>query len=189
MTRKMSRYMILLLSTAIVLGGCQAGKTTDSDSAAAGSPAGAEQEYHAAGDTPGEHDHLHHASGDLREVTASIEELPTFLDGAVSEMRTIYALAAQVSDVLEYMPCYCGCGDSAGHQSNLNCFIHEIREDGSVEWDDHGTRCGVCLDIAVESALMRSDGMHLSDIRAAIDEKYKTGYAAPTRTPLPPAES
>lgn len=87
--------------------------------------------------------------------------------------------------LLNSMPCYCGCGDSAGHQSNLNCFVAEIEEDGAVVWDDHGTRCGVCLHIAVEASKLKREGMSDIDIRNAIDEKYEEGYAEPTPTPMP----
>ena len=83
------------------------------------------------------------------------------------------------------MPCYCGCGDAAGHESNLNCFIAEVREDGSILWDDHGTRCQVCVDIAVESVKLYQDGKTIKEIRHIIDEKYKEGYAKPTPTKMP----
>lgn len=172
------QFAILLLSIGLMLSGCS-GKSA--------------QEQVADGQaTESTHEHGHQtqlSNGDIQESTASIDELPAFLKSQTSELQTIYALSAQVSDVLKYIPCYCGCGDSAGHESNLNCFIDEIHEDGTVVWDDHGTRCGVCLDIAVESAKMSSEGMKLTDIRAAIDEKYSTGYAKPTPTPMPPVEN
>lgn len=172
------RFVILLLSAGLMLSGCS-GKSAQ-EQVAGGQAAEAAHEH-------GHQTQL--SNGDIQEATSSIDELPTFLKNQTSELQTIYALSAQVSDVLKYIPCYCGCGESAGHESNLNCFIDEIQEDGTVVWDDHGTRCGVCLDIAVESAKMSSEGMSLTDIRTAIDEKYSTGYAKPTPTPMPPVES
>lgn len=133
-----------------------------------------------------EHSTTHQASnGDLRETTSSLETLPSFLDGQQEVIRNAYLVASLSTEVLEWIPCYCGCGESAGHQSNKNCFIYEVNEDGSVVWDDHGTRCGVCLQIAVESAVMKKEGRSLKEIRQAIDEKYNEGYAAPTPTPMP----
>ena len=41
-------------------------------------------------------------------------------------------------------------------------------------WDDHGTRCGVCLEIAAQSILDLRDGMSIKDIRTKVDEKYKS---------------
>lgn len=171
-----SKFVILMLSAGLLLSGCGAEK--------AESPANTKPET----GMEAAHDHgsqTQLVNGDIQEMTASAKDLPTFLDGKSDELRTIYALAAQVKDVLPWIPCYCGCGESAGHESNLNCFIDEVKEDGSVVWDDHGTRCGVCLEIAVESAKMKSEGKSLTEIRNTIDDKYKTGYAKPTPTPMP----
>lgn len=146
------------------------------------SPAGKEGAEHA-GQASGEHERLM-KNGDLRQTTASVDDLPPFLNDKQKEMRQIYQLAATNSELLQYIPCYCGCGEVAGHQSNLNCFVAS-KEEGKIEWDDHGTRCGVCLDIAVEASLMLRDGKSVKDIRQAIDTKYKEGYAEPTPTPHP----
>ncbi|WP_028551812.1 PCYCGC motif-containing (lipo)protein [Paenibacillus sp. UNC451MF] len=130
--------------------------------------------------------HQQHApNGDLQETTSGITKLPTFLDKQRPEIKQAYQVAASVSDLLQWIPCYCGCGESAGHTSNKNCFIKEIKQDGSVVWDDHGTRCGVCLEIAVTSARMKQDGKSAKEIRSYIDQKYQKGYAKPTDTPKP----
>ncbi|MGO4542641.1 PCYCGC motif-containing (lipo)protein [Paenibacillus sp. 2TAB19] len=134
------------------------------------------------------HEEQHHtASGDLQEQTASLAEFPSFLVEASPTIRTAYAVAASLTDTLPYIPCYCGCGESAGHRSNHNCFIAEIKEDGTVVWDDHGTRCGVCMEIAVKTAAMKESGIELERIRQIIDDTYKEGYAKPTLTELPPS--
>jgi hypothetical protein len=131
----------------------------------------------------GEQQHV--PNGDLQEVTASAAILPSFLDDKSEDMRLVYQMAGTATDIIEWMPCYCGCGESADHGSNLNCFIDEVREDGSVVWDDHGTRCQVCLDIAVQSVKMTQEGKSLKEIREFIDESYKEGFAEPTDTPMP----
>ena len=124
-------------------------------------------------------------NGDIQERTASIHVLPSFLDQKDPQLRQIYQLAASHADLLQWMPCYCGCGESAGHTSNQNCFIKEVAPDGSVVWDDHGTRCNVCLETAVYSVKLKQEGKTAQEIRALIDSKYEKGYAAPTPTPLP----
>ncbi|WP_166239075.1 PCYCGC motif-containing (lipo)protein [Paenibacillus turpanensis] len=132
------------------------------------------------------HSHTEHAAnGDLRETTASAKTLPAFLDTQRSEIRSVYEVAAMYADVLEYVPCYCGCGESAGHKSNLECFIHERKPDGSIVWDDHGTRCGICLQIAVDAAKMSKQGQSAKQIRDAIDQKYGQNGVKPTPTPMP----
>jgi hypothetical protein len=122
-------------------------------------------------------------SGDLREETSSVATLPSFLGGKPENMQTIYIAAAKHPHVLNYIPCYCGCGESAGHKSSLNCFVNELKEDGSIVWDDHGTRCGVCLEIAAKSVIEYSKGKSIKEIRNLIDEAYKEGYGKPTPTP------
>lgn len=130
-------------------------------------------------------EHDSHANHDIQEKTASIQALPTFLDKQPDQVRLAYQIAGLSTDLLQWIPCYCGCGESAGHKSNMNCFVQQINPDGSVVWDDHGTRCGVCLNIAVESARMLKDGKSAKEIRDMIDLNYKTGYAKPTPTPKP----
>jgi len=131
------------------------------------------------------HEEHAHASGDIQEETASADVLPSFLNNKSEDIRLVYQIAGQSTEILEWMPCYCGCGESVGHKSNLNCFIKEKREDGTIVWDDHGTRCLVCLEIAVQSAKMHKDGMDLKEIRQKIDDTYKEGYANPTPTDMP----
>ena len=127
--------------------------------------------------------HSEHVSGDIREETASNEVLPEFLRDKSEDMQVIYVNAAQNKELLEKIPCYCGCGESAGHKNNYDCFIHENKEDGRVVWDDHGTKCGVCLEIAAQSVSDLKAGKSIKQIRQSIDEKYKSGYAKPTPTP------
>ncbi|NMH70415.1 hypothetical protein HF072_16665 [Bacillus sp. RO3] len=123
-------------------------------------------------------------NGDIREETASADILPSFLDEKDETMKLIYSSAAQNPELLQYIPCYCGCGDSAGHESSMNCFVHEIKEE-KVVWDDHGTRCQVCLEIAAESIVKYKNGESINHIREYIDERYQEGYAKPTPTPMP----
>ena len=127
----------------------------------------------------------HTTTSDLQEKTASASTLPRFLDKQPEEVRLVYQAAGTAAELLQWMPCYCGCGDSAGHKSNLNCFIQQVQPDGAVVWDDHGTRCGVCLQIAVKAIRMKQDGKSVKEIRQTIDQTYKQGFAKPTPTPMP----
>ena len=125
--------------------------------------------------------------GDIREKTDSIATLPNFLSNHSESIVTIYQAAANYEHVLEYIPCYCGCGTSVGHRNSYECFVHENNEDGSIVWDDHGTRCGVCLETAALSINEYNNGTPLLEIREMIDNMYKEGFAKPTNTPMPPA--
>lgn len=159
------KYLYTLLATVFLLGACSSNEEPATK----------------------EHDEEEHTlvSGDIQETTTGVDVLPSFLDNQPENIRLTYQVAGQATDILQWMPCYCGCGESVGHGSNLNCFIQEMNDDGSVVWDDHGTRCIVCLEIALQSAKMFKDGMELKDIRNAIDEMYKEGYAQPTKTDMP----
>ena len=126
-------------------------------------------------------------NGDLQEETASLSDMPAFLNEESETVQLAYTAAAKLKDTLQYIPCYCGCGASAGHKSNLDCFIAGVREDGAVIWDDHGTGCGVCQQIALQAAKMKQEGHSDLEIRQFVDSTYGEGYAAPTDTPMPNA--
>lgn len=122
--------------------------------------------------------------GDLQEVTSSKETLPSFLDEHSKEMKIIYRAVAENQELLEHIPCYCGCGRSVNHSHNYHCFIYENKEDGSVVWNDHATRCQVCLDIAADSIVEYKNGKTVAEVRELIEEKYDgQGYPEPTHTP------
>ncbi len=38
------------------------------------------------------------------------------------EVSRTYQVAKDIPEVLENMPCYCGCYGSSGHRNNLDCF-------------------------------------------------------------------
>jgi Protein of unknown function with PCYCGC motif len=134
----------------------------------------------------GESGHTQHApNGDLQETTASVDILPKFLDDLDPVIIESYKVAGANRELLKSMPCYCGCGESAGHMHNGNCFIKEELADGSIVWDDHGTRCGVCMEIAVVASKLKEAGKTNLEIRQYIDSAYKEGYGTPTPTPMP----
>ena len=59
--------------------------------------------------------------------------------GPADLMRQAYVFAARNPDVLDYVPCYCGCGQTDGHVGNTDCFVESRAPNGAVtEWDVHG---------------------------------------------------
>ena len=77
------------------------------------------------------------------------------------EVQQAYQAARDVPDVLEHMPCYCGCFANSGHRNNLDCFK-----------DNHGVTCALCRTIAIESKAMNQQGLPVEQINIAINEKY-----------------
>lgn len=131
-------------------------------------------------------DHANHtsaSSGDIREETRSVGVLPKFLNDKPEDMQNLYKAAAMNKELLENIPCYCGCGESVGHKSNYDCFVYKYKKDNSIVWDDHGTNCNVCLEIAAKSISKFKEGKSSNEVRKMIDEEYKEGYAKPTPTP------
>jgi hypothetical protein len=48
-----------------------------------------------------------------------------------------YQFAVEHPEVLNYMPCYCGCYEEDGHTSNTNCFVDHV-EDTTATLDTMG---------------------------------------------------
>jgi len=62
--------------------------------------------------------------------------LPDFVRDAPPQIKEAYRFAIANPDVLSAFPCYCGCG-SMGHENNLDCYVKEVRPDGSIEFENH----------------------------------------------------
>lgn len=171
-------YKYLLLSIILLLGACSSEQGNQNN-----------HEQHHTKETHHNNEHHHnnaqHTYGDIQETTANKDILPSFLDGQDEKIVQTYKIVGNYADILEHMPCYCGCGETVGHRSNANCFIKERHTDGSITWDDHGTRCVVCIEIALYTAHLTNEGKTLKEIRETIDNFYKEGYMAPTDTPMP----
>ncbi len=59
---------------------------------------------------------------------------PDQLTGAPAEVQEAYRFAIANPDTMKWFPCFCGCGEQ-GHRSNLDCYLREYRDDGSVVLD------------------------------------------------------
>jgi len=56
---------------------------------------------------------------------------------APQPVREAYAWAVENERTLRYIPCYCGCGLSAGHRDNFDCYVAQVRTGGWVVLDAH----------------------------------------------------
>lgn len=94
-----------------------------------------------------------------------------------------YRYAMEHPLVLQWMPCYCGCG-AMGHGSNLDCYF-EPSATGSIVFEEHASYCGVCVDITLRTKQLATSGTSLAGIRGAIDAEFGgVGPGTDTETPL-----
>ena len=75
--------------------------------------------------------------------------------------QAAYQVAKDMPEVLEQLPCFCGCMTSFGHKNNLFCFR-----------DRHGEGCTICQDIALDARKMHDEGMSIAQIQDNIKAKY-----------------
>ena len=60
--------------------------------------------------------------------------LPVNIRQAPTNVRDAYRFAIANREILGQIPCYCGCGTER-HKSNADCYIKDVRPDGSIVFD------------------------------------------------------
>ena len=113
--------------------------------------------------------------------------MPNISPRPIEVITAAYAFAARNPDVLEYVPCFCGC-ETFGHTGNASCFVKERAANGVVrEWEPHGMGCIVCIDVARTAEQLYASGASIQDIRTAVEAQYETSPRM-TPTPAPPTD-
>jgi hypothetical protein len=110
--------------------------------------------------------------------------LPGYVTAAGDQATLAYQFALERPDVMLWMPCYCGCGGHSGHRNARDCFVEATSSSGDIRFDEHGSTCDVCVDIALLARQMSLAGQPLSEIRAAVDQEF-SDIGPGTDTPLP----
>jgi len=176
-----------LLILVVALGGATAGCSSSQDPAMAGGhasmtaePAGDGATGSAAVVPMGD---MHMPTAD--EVTATWKARPDYVKALPAEWQGAYAFALARPDVLQWLPCYCGCA-AMDHRSNLDCFFQRREITGNYQYEEHASFCDICVKTANLAQKMLQEGSTMIAVRAAVDVTF--GGAAPgTDTPLPPA--
>lgn len=100
-------------------------------------------------------------------------------------VQQVYEFAARHPEVLQYVPCYCGC-ERLSHNGNHDCFVKARKANGTVtEWEPHGIGCAICLDVGRDAMTLFNSGAAVPQIRAAIERKYASHFPSSTPTPKP----
>ena len=72
-------------------------------------------------------------SGSLPPLPPPQYQLPRPLE----VVQAVYDFAGRRPDVLQYVPCFCGC-QASGHVGNDDCFVSSRDGSGKPTWDLHG---------------------------------------------------
>ena len=116
--------------------------------------------------------------GSSQNSTATNQlKLPSF---AYKDAMTLkgYTYATLHPDILEQIPCYCGCGGhgSAASDGKPHRFLRDCYINDNWQYDDHASNCDTCLAIASKVQDYLAAGKTLKEARALIDQEYQGKY-------------
>jgi hypothetical protein len=117
-------------------------------------------------------------SGSSQNSTATNQlKLPSF---AYKDAMTLkgYTYATQHPDILEQIPCYCGCGGhgSVASEGKPHRFLRDCYINDNWQYDDHASNCDTCLAIASKVQDYLAAGKTLKEARTLIDQEYQGKY-------------
>jgi hypothetical protein len=110
-------------------------------------------------------------SGEHSLDMADLAAMPMEVQSAPVAVQQAYQFAVANPDVLQHIPCYCGCG-AMGHTSNYDCYVAGTNADGSIQFDPHALGCSICVDITQDTLRLLKQGQGVTDIRAFVDASY-----------------
>ncbi|MEE9615023.1 MAG: CYCXC family (seleno)protein [Thermodesulfobacteriota bacterium] len=77
------------------------------------------------------------------------------------ESREAYRIAEEMPEVIDRLPCYCGCMKELEHVSLLSCFV-----------DEHAAGCKSCKKEAIRASELYEEGKSVEEIRAVIAHEF-----------------
>lgn len=102
---------------------------------------------------------------------ASLDKLPAEIKTAPLAVRQAYQFAVANPQVLQAIPCYCGCG-VMGHTSNYSCYVSDVQADGKVIFDNHSLGCSICVDITQDTMRLLQQGKPVPEIKEYVGQTY-----------------
>ena len=100
-----------------------------------------------------------------------LDKLPAEVQSAPVSVQEAYQFSSINPDVMEDIPCYCGCGD-IGHTSNYACYVSGMDSNGNLVFDNHALGCSICVDITQDVMRMLREGKSPQEARTYIDAAY-----------------
>jgi hypothetical protein len=102
---------------------------------------------------------------------APMSMMPDEVKSASLVTQQAYQFAVANPDVMQHIPCYCGCG-AMGHTSNYSCYVQSVDAAGKVKFDGHALGCSICVDITEDALRLSKQGKSPQDIKAYVDKTY-----------------
>jgi hypothetical protein len=102
---------------------------------------------------------------------ASMDGMPAEVKAAPVTVQQAYQFAAANPDVMQHIPCYCGCG-AMGHTSNYACYVDDVDANGTITYDTHALGCSICVDITQDTMRLIKQGKAIPEIKLYIDQTY-----------------
>ena len=111
------------------------------------------------------------SSSEIHLVMTPLDQMPMDVQSAPVAVREAYQFNTANPDIMQDIPCYCGCGD-IGHTSNYDCYVSSVDANGTISYENHALGCSICVDITQDVMRMLRDGKTPQDARAYVDAKY-----------------
>ena len=109
------------------------------------------------------------ANHDMKMAPMSM--MPAEVKSAPVVTQQAYQFAVANPDVMQHIPCYCGCG-AMGHTSNYSCYVESVDAAGDVKFDGHALGCSICVDITQDAIRMTKEGQSSQAIKLYVDKTY-----------------
>lgn len=102
---------------------------------------------------------------------APLHAMHTEVQAAPVEVQEAYQFAFANPEVLETLPCYCGCAP-LGHKSNYDCYVAGADASGGLVYDPHALGCQICVDITQDAMRLLREGRSLEAIQRHVNLTY-----------------
>jgi hypothetical protein len=117
-------------------------------------------------------------------IEAAWAARPDYVRHAHPMVEEAYRYALERPDVIQWMPCYCGCAGME-HRSNLDCFFRSRMAGGAAAFEEHASYCDICIETALLAKKRLAEGRTLAEIRAEVDATWGGTGVPGTDTAVP----
>ena len=111
------------------------------------------------------------SSSEVHLAMAPMDQMPMDVQSAPVAVQEAYQFNTANPDIMQDIPCYCGCGD-IGHTSNYDCYVSAVDASRKITFDNHALGCSICVDITQDVMRMLREGKSSQNARAYIDATY-----------------